>query len=151
MTSTEWRAKGRAAAPEEVVDLPLPSGMTIRARRPGPMQFAAWQRLPLMLTAATAPGATPSDKDAMEIARLLRELLEYCCVSPRIVEEPKGENEIAAREVPEEDWQHIVGWGMRTKEAAAVRPFRPGAADGGSGEHGVVVQMPAERTDGDRG
>jgi hypothetical protein len=121
--------------------------MVIRARRPEPMQFAAWQKLPLMLISAAK--TEPTDEEAVEIAGYLRELLEYCCVTPRIVEKPQGEDEIAAREIGDADWMHIVFWAMRTKEAAAVRPFRPERADDGGGENGKVFQMPAERSDGD--
>jgi hypothetical protein len=114
------------------------------------MQYAAWDRLPLLLAAVDDAGAISNDQ-AMEIARFLRELLVYCCLSPRIVEAPAGEDEIAPREIPDADWRHIVTWAMRVEEAAAVRPFRPERADVGGGGDGKVLRMPAVGVDGDRG
>ena len=149
MTAKEWRAKGRETA--EAVTLALPSGMEIRARRPGPMQYAAWDRLPLMLAECAAAGpAAISVEDAKEVAAFLRELLVYCCLEPRVSLTP-GEEEIHPRELPEADWTFIVSWALRLREAAELRSFRGrGADDGGSGD-GQAVFVQTFGADGDCG
>ena len=149
MTAKEWREKSAAAA--EVVELTLPSGMVITARRPGPMQFAAWDRLPMMVGLAGGSACpTNSDEEAVEIAGFLREMLIYCCVEPRVSMNP-GADEIAPRDVSEADWTHIVRWAMRLEEAEKVRRFRGQRADGRGGDHGEAVFVQAIGTDGDRG
>jgi hypothetical protein len=148
MTAKEWKAKGEAAA--EVVELPLPSGMVIKARRPGPMQFAAWNRLPVLLDQAGPAGAGLSDADAVEVAEFMRALLIYCCVSPRVSLTP-GADEIHPREIPEGDWMKITRWAMRLEEAAAARSFRGRRANDGGGGDCQVVFVQTVGTDGDRG
>jgi hypothetical protein len=147
MTAQEWKAKSAAAA--EVVDLTLPSGMVIEARRPGPMQLAAWDRLPLLLTDG-AGGAGLSNAEILETAAFMRELLIYCCVAPRVSMTP-GEEEIAPRDIAEADWLYIVRWAMRTEEAAAVRRFRGLGANDRGGDRGEAVFVQAVGADGDRG
>lgn len=139
----EWRAKAREAAKEEAVDLKLPSGMVIRARRPNPLQLAAWDRLPLTLAAVAtgeqAPGQITADQ-VSETAGFLRDLLVYCCVEPRVSLNPVGEDEIHPREIPQEDWTFIMNWAMRVGEARTLEGFRPQRADaGGSGDGETVL------------
>jgi hypothetical protein len=148
MTASEWKEKGRAGA--EVVELTLPSGMVIRARRPGALQYAAWDRLPLMLAAAAEKGAADiAVAEAQEIAGFLRELLVYCCLEPRVSMTP-AEGEIHPREIPEADWMFIVSWAMRLKEVEELRPFRGERADGGGGDDGEAVFAETVRSIADR-
>ena len=148
MTAQDWKAKGAAAA--EVVELPLPSGMVISARRPGPMQFAAWDRLPVLMAMDGESAGPTTDGEALEIAGFLRELLIYCCVAPRVSMTP-GEDEIHPRDLPEKDWLYIVRWGMRLEEAAAVRSFRRRRTYGPGGNDGEAVFRETVGADGDRG
>lgn len=147
MNAEEWKAKGRAAS--ETVDLALPSGMVIKARRPGPLQFAQWDKLPLLLVGVA--GAGPAGAEAMTvdrakaIAEFMRELLCFCCVEPRVPED------IHPREIPEADWTFIVGWAMRTREAESLRPFRGERKDVGGDCGGEAVFVETQRTAGDRG
>lgn len=135
MNAKEWREKARVG-----VDLTLPSGMVIRARRPSPVWLMEWERLPLLFASAGgAQGVTA--ENAEELARFMRALLVHCCVSPRINPEaaPDAEDEIRPSELPGADWTYIVRWAMRLKEAAAVRPFRGERKDdGGSGDGETV-------------
>jgi hypothetical protein len=147
MTAKEWKAKGEAAA--EVVELALPSGMVITARRPGPMQFAAWDRLPLML-GRLDNSAEMGTEETVEVAGFVRELVIYCCVAPRVSMSP-SEDEIAPRDIPEADWQYIMRWAMRLEEAEAVRRFRRIGADDNGGDRGEAVFVPPVGADGDRG
>jgi hypothetical protein len=149
VTAKEWRERARALA--EAVPLTLPSGLTIRARRPGPLQYAAWDRLPLMLAEASEQGPeSVTVERAQEIAKDLRELLVYCCLEPRVSETP-GPEEIHPREMPEQDWMFIVSWAMRLREAAELRSFRGQRADGGADGDGEAVFVQTVEPAGDRG
>jgi len=53
------------------------------------MQFIEWQMLPSMLANAAVPGGAPSEEECERIANLLRELLVWCCVEPRVSTEPR--------------------------------------------------------------
>ncbi len=144
MTATDWRKRAQVAARETAVELELPSGMKILARRPNALQMAAWGRLPLGLaSAASGAAAEASVEEAGEIAGFLRDVLVYCCVEPRVSLEPKGEDEIHPREIPAEDWTFIVSWAMRVEEARALEGFRRGGADVGGGGDGKDVLVAA--------
>jgi hypothetical protein len=149
MTGAEWKRRAQAEAEELAQDLELPSGMIIRARRPGPLQYTAWSRLPLMLANTSTPDCGPSG--AAEISAFLRELLVYCCLSPRIAEQPKGDDEVSPRDIPEADWQYIVTWAMRVEEAAKLRPFRVERKDGGDHRDGENILVQTIGPVGDRG
>src|SRR5579862_861971 len=94
MTAADWKSKARQAALDEAVDLELPSGMVIRARRPDPSQLLLWGYLPLGLAAevqsrdaaSSEPGAAaPATKEEILAGmRLSRDLLLYCCVEPSV-------------------------------------------------------------------
>ena len=149
MTAQEWKAKGVAAV--EVVELALPSGMVISARRPGPMQFAAWDLLPTFITEGIrTDGVGMSDEEVAKGARLVLDLLMYCCLEPRISTTP-ADNEIDPRDIPEADWLYIVRWAMRLEEAATVRRFRGRGADGSGSDGSAVVFRETVGVDGNRG
>jgi hypothetical protein len=148
MDAEQWRQKGSNRGIE---DLTLPSGMIIRARRPGPLQFAQWGRLPLLLASASSPEGA-SNQDVVEMTNFMRELLIYCCVEPRVSETaaPDSKEEIQPREIPEEDWTFILSWAMRAKEALGMRPFRGQRDDVGTAGDGgpVLMQTVAAASDG---
>ena len=149
MSAQEWREKARAASEPGAVELELPSGMKIRARRPGPLQFAAWDRLPQILASAIDGDGAVSLAEAPEqtltdLAGFLRDLLVWCCLEPRVALEPRGEDEIHPREIPEQDWLFVVAWAMRTEAANALRPFRSGGEDGRDHSGGESLSGEAE-------
>jgi len=126
--------------------------MTIRARRPDAMQFVQWQMLPMMLaTAAQAAPAEVSEEEARRIANLLRELLVWCCIEPRVSTEPKDDSEIHPREIPDKDLWFIVAWAMRLKEVQSLRPFRGERADAATGHDGEAVLLQTIEPAQDRG
>ena len=139
-----WAQKGAEAAREEATDLLLPSGMTIRARRPGPALLAAYGGLPmgLALTAASvnadAGEGGGAASQTIEVMDLMRELLLYCVVEPRISMTP-GPGQIRPRDVPNQDVDFILYWAMRGSEAASLETFRSRRADGGAGGNGAGV------------
>lgn len=143
MTATEWKNKGQAAAQAEAVPLELPSGMTILARRPSPLQVAMWGQLPLRLAAAVmgeSSPETPSREDLIAGVKLSRDLLAYCCVQPRISLEPQGEFEIHPRDIEMSDVLFILRWAHRGEEADNLRTFRGESPDAGAGEDGAEIR-----------
>jgi hypothetical protein len=148
MTATEWKNKGRAAAEAEAVDLELPSGMTIKARRPDAIQVAMWGQLPLGLAAAVqatngeAAGPASVEEIRAGIA-LSRDILAYCCVSPSISLDPKGENAIHPKDIPMGDVMFILRWARRGEEADALRTFRDERQSAGAGGDGGEVRSEA--------
>ena len=160
--ASEWKKKAREAAGAGAVELTLPSGAKILARRPNPVQLATWGKLPMLLANAAheamagraqgAPTAPQAKMDEVaEIATLYRDLLVHCCVNPRISLEPTGDDEIHPRDIPEEDWTYITHWAMRVGEARALASFRGQRADAGSGGDGEGVRAAAVGADGNPG
>ncbi len=149
-TASEWRQRGRA---EAAVELTLPSGITIKARRPGPLEFAEWDKLPLILSALDKNAAALSAQEAMEVAAFWKQVLVWCCVEPRVSETaaPDAEDEIHPRDLPEGDWTFIVAWAMRLQEAAAVGPFRRVGTDDRGDSDGEAVFAETKRADGNPG
>jgi hypothetical protein len=136
--ASQWKKKAAEAAEQEAVTLELPSGMIIRARRPDPMQLAAWDKLPMSLAAAAQAedaehGSAPqvTNDQAAEMAVFLRDLLIYCCVDPRVSLAPK-DDEIHPKDIPQGDWIFILNWAMRAEEARALQGFRSRRADAGN-------------------
>lgn len=138
MTKAEqWRALSRQAAQEEAIDLTLPSGMTIRARRPGPAFVAQYARLPMSLATkvAEADGAPVTTAPATVDGTLVdffRDLLVFCVVEPRISLIP-GPDEIHPRDITNEDCDYIVAWAMRREEAESLEAFRQFGRNGSAG------------------
>lgn len=158
MTKTEeWRAKARAAAVGEAVDLELPSGMVVKARRPGPAFLAGYGHLPLSLATAAMDGAavpiedrSEKKNDALAFAEFMRALLLYCVVSPEI-SLMSGPGKIHPGEIPDDDAAYIFHWAMRGSEAASLESFRRRRHDAATGGDGGKVPPAAVRADGDRG
>ncbi len=151
-TSSQWRALARKAALAGAQDLELPSGMRILARRPDVVQLAMWQRLPVSLAAAAA-GETPK-QEAMrvaDVAAVCRQILEYCCVQPRISLDPQGPEEIHPADIPDEDTEFILSWALRRQEAESLAAFRRRRADAGPGGDSAMLSRAPVGADGDRG
>jgi len=140
-TASEWKKKGADVARQGAVELDLPSGMKILARRPGPGDLAIWGGLPLSLATAAAKETNPasmSDRDLLDTAGFMRDLLVYCVLEPRISLSP-GPEEIHPHDIPSEDWQFIVSWAMRAEEARTLESFRGRRPDGGDSGDGQSV------------
>jgi hypothetical protein len=89
-----------------VVELTLPSGMTILARRPGPTQLAQW-------------GRQKAESEFLGVAGFTRDLLLYCLVKPRISLDPRGDDEVHPGAVPFEDLTFVVRWALGVEEFSA--------------------------------
>ena len=150
MTAKEWREKTRAAAAGE--ELALPSGMTIRARRPDPAQFVQWDMLPMTMARAVEVGpANLTDEEARRAMDLMRELLVWCCLDPRVSLDPRDESEIHPREIADADLWFIIGWAMRLQEAEKFRPFRRERQDLRAAGGGEAVLLQTVEPTGDGG
>jgi hypothetical protein len=140
----EWAGKARLEALAGAEELRLPSGQTILARRPNPVQLAAWNRMPLALAAATDEAPLSEQTGlAAEMAALFRDVLIFCCVDPQISLTETGPGFIHPAKIPEEDWTFIVRWAMRATEVEELLPFRPGPAHGDTGGDGDAVPRAA--------
>jgi len=140
-TASEWKEKAAQAARQGAVELDLPSGMKILARRPAPGDMAVWGGLPFSLAVAAAKKtdpATVSNQDVLDMIAFNRDLLVYCVLEPRISLSP-GPEEIHPRDIPFEDWQFIVHWAMRVEEARNLESFRGRRSDGGDSGDGQSV------------
>ena len=152
-----WAKRGREIAAETAEDLLLPSGVTIKARRPGPALLASLGALPFGLAAmVTGSGdddgavGRMSNAKVIEVMTALRTLLTYCVVSPRIAATP-GPDEIAAADVPNIDVEFIIAWVMRGDEAKSLAAFRQYFGVRGAGGDGADVRDAAVMSTGDRG
>jgi hypothetical protein len=123
----QWRTFGQKAAQAEAQELELPSGMVVRARRPGPVLLAQYARLPLTLAAKVSdesPNAVDgSAGELLNFAEFLREILVYCVVEPGISMNPEV-GQIHPHEIPNGDFEFIIGWALRREEAASLEFFR---------------------------
>ena len=135
----EWRRKAR-------VELELPSGMKVVARRPGVLQLAEWQRLPVLLASmALGEKAKGGEDELVELAEYLKKMLCWCCLDPLVPEE------IDPKEIPWEDVQFLVAWALRVEEARALEGFRGGGGDAGGGGDGADLRAAAVGTAGGEG
>ncbi|MDE2097868.1 MAG: hypothetical protein KGL39_11515 [Patescibacteria group bacterium] len=145
MNANDWEKLGQSEAEAAAVDLSLPSGMVIKARRPDPVMLASWGVLPFSLAAAVSGegGDAPASTKIVEIAKFMRTVLEYCCVSPRISLEPKCSLEIHPARIPDKDAMYIVSWATRRPESASLASFRADGRDGGGSGDGPEVRPTA--------
>lgn len=155
MTAQEWREKADAVAEADLVDLPLPSGMVIRARRPGPSRSERWRRLPTLIGQASQEAAVSlSNDDILEMIGLMREMVSWCCAEPRIAVDGAA-GTMHARDVPDRDLLALVRWALGTPLAEGLWAFRPerpdSPGDGGGGDvcaPGPLSAETARQSDG---
>jgi hypothetical protein len=150
MNVREWRAaQAKRAAATEGEPLTLPSGLSVMARRPDPQQLMIWGYLPLGLASDGLRAETPSAEERLATLSLMRELLLYCLISPRVSLNPMGDDEISPREIDDEDLRFIVGWAMRSEEVEKLRPFRRQRTNADSGDDGEGAGSAAVGAAGD--
>ena len=133
MNAAEWKAKGLAAALAAAVELELPSGAVVKARRPAPEELAVMGLLPMGLVGEASGGADTPEVDTSRAAAMvdaMRNLLVWAVLEPRISMAP-GPGEIHPRDIAGEDWRFILRWAMRSPEVEGLRRFRGRGADAG--------------------
>lgn len=132
-----WRAGLEADRLARAERLPLPSGATILAVKPEPLEWIMSGRLPQRLLGAAlengrlASGGTAesiSREEILDLARFATQLVESSIVEPAIGEAP---GEIALDEIPIEDRAFIFEWACRALGQGEAGSAGPGKkADG---------------------
>src|SRR5690242_14335962 len=133
--------KKRRQSKQQVVELTLPSGLSISAKRPEPAWFLFHASLPRQVInpESTAPGFQ-SVEDVQKLTEWIRALLEEVVVAPKIRLNP-AEDEISPSDIDDADLQYIVNWSMgEVKEAdgkpASLATFPEQSAPAGVGNNG---------------
>ncbi len=111
----DWQAAAEAQRRARAVRLTLPSGTTILAARPEPLEWVVAGRLPArLITAAVEPeGDTAHEmttEEVLELAGFASHLVEASVLEPPIGE---GPGEISLRDIPAEDCVFIFEWACR--------------------------------------
>lgn len=117
------RIKAERAAKEETFDFESPSGMVWKLRRPNLLQYAATGQMPVGLVVKMAqstpeeqesgtPFLTLDGQEQLKTIEFASKLVQYCAVSPRIVEVPQNDDEIAYSEVELDDYNAILQWAV---------------------------------------
>ncbi len=116
-SSDAWRAASHAARKERAEHLRLPSGATILAAKPDPLEWIMSGRIPHRLLAAalsngvaSQPETEISREEILELARFATQLVRASVVEPPIGE---GPNEIRLDEIPIQDRAFIFEWACR--------------------------------------
>ena len=133
-TAADWRKASRAQRAASAEPLTLPSGATILATRPAPLEWILAGRVPQRLLAAalasegTDPPGELSRQDVLELARFAAELVRASVVDPAIGEGPE---EIRLDDIPIEDRAFIFEWACRALRDSGTKedPSSP-SADG---------------------
>ena len=128
VSAADWRAASQAARTERAERLVLPSGATILAARPEPLEWILAGRLPqrlLALTLGDSPSASlagereASREEILDLARFAVQLVTAAVIEPHIGD---GPGEITLDEIPIEDRAFIFEWACRALNAAEDGP-----------------------------
>jgi hypothetical protein len=143
-TPDAWRAASQAGRLERAERLCLPSGATILAARPEPLEWILAGRLPQrLLGAALENGSSPAAEgereitreEILDLARFAAQLVVATVIEPRI---GAGPGEIALEEIPVEDRAFIFEWACR-----ALSDSSDGSAAGTSNPNQEDHTIPA--------
>jgi hypothetical protein len=145
MNQSQGRAaayrKNKAARAEKTFEVELPSGNKFLLRDPNLQMFVVSGALPLgvaeKMEAARAEGKTDeqafkmlSPKEQIASINFATKLVRYICVSPKIVDNPQTDDEIAPEELLPEDFSFLVQWAQSGGgEAEKLNSFRPQRRD----------------------
>lgn len=142
-SATTWRAALEADRAARAERLRLPSGTTILAVKPEPLEWIMSGRLPQRLLGAAlgngglAEGASEgsiSREEILDLARFATQLVEASIVEPAIGDAP---GEIALEEIPVEDRAFIFEWACRALgEGELANPRRDKQSDRAGGASG---------------
>lgn len=144
MTAAEYRAIAEAKrAEQQTYIVPLKSGSVFELRRPNLQVWVMTGRVPQSLLegaqkAWQEQGKVEPGKKGFSIAAdsgvFFVNLVQYCTVSPRLVEFPDPDkNEIGPETMLDEDFFEIVGWAMNHEGVAGIaglQSFREGRERG---------------------
>jgi hypothetical protein len=119
MTAQEWRSAAQAARAARAEPLVLPSGATILAVKPEPLEWIMSGRVPQRLLAAALQGegalspeprAEVTREEILDLASFAAQLVKASIVRPAIGE---GPDEISMDDIPIEDRAFIFEWACR--------------------------------------
>lgn len=139
-TPAEWRAASRAQRAASAEALELPSGVTIRAARPAPLEWILAGRVPQRLlsaalaTDAAAKAGAESElgrEDVLEFARFATDLVRASVVEPAIGD---GPDEIRFDDIPIEDRTFIFEWACRALRGPGATSAKEEASSSPVGE-----------------
>lgn len=145
MTAEEWRSAAQAAREARAELLRLPSGATILAVKPEPLEWIMSGRIPQRLLAAAlqAEGALSpeaetqiSREEILALAAFATQLVKASVVRPAIGE---GPDEIRLDDIPIADRAFIFEWGCR----ALGRPAPGGASNPAADSRPEEVSSPS--------
>jgi len=135
-TAAERYRRLKADRQVETFDFTSPSGMTWKLRKPNLALFIASGQLPLDVTAKLLrsqqegkslgeAAATLNVDEQIDLIAFTSALVEYCAVSPQIVQNPTGDDQLAFKEVELDDYNAIVAWANSGGgEADSLNSFR---------------------------
>lgn len=118
-SAESWRSAARKSRQSRAEPLTLPSGATILAARPEPLEWIMSGRIPQRLLAAAlesggnAPAADAAEltrEDVLELARFAAQLVKASVVEPALGD---GAGEIPFDDIPVEDRAFIFQWACR--------------------------------------
>ncbi len=153
MSASDWIRVTAADALRNAVDLKLPTGMVIKARRPESMQLASWGLLPSGLASVVIgdSSARPDAETMLAFMSGVRDLLIYCCLYPRVTLTPQSDDEIHPRQISDKDLMFLLSWAMRKDEAGHLESFRNQRSNDRPSDNGAEIQPAAEPVVGDSG
>jgi hypothetical protein len=134
-TAETWREASHQARRERAERLRLPSGATILAARPEPIEWILAGRLPQQLLGAALEGsslgtAAPREmtrEEVLELARFAEQMVKAAIIEPRIGE---GLGEIPFDEIPVCDRAFIFEWACRAWSADRPAPVENSGKEG---------------------
>lgn len=144
MPSKASEFKKRSQNKRQIIDITLPSGLSISVRKPAPAWFLYHQSLPRTIIETQAP--TQQDVEgAVKLSEWIRALLDEVIVAPKITLNP-GPEEISPTDIDDEDLKYIIDWSMgEVKEvdgkSASLAEFPEKSAGTGAGSDSQDVAV----------
>ncbi|MBI1941541.1 MAG: hypothetical protein HYS33_08560 [Acidobacteria bacterium] len=133
--SESWRAASQAAGKARAERLRLPSGTTILAAKPEPLEWIMSGRIPQRLLAAALSNGDAatrqtgiSREEILELARFATQLVRASVIEPAIGD---GPGEIGLDEIPIEDRAFIFEWACRSLGQTEANPSADGPRSAG--------------------
>jgi hypothetical protein len=115
------------SAPGCPVELVLPSGRRITARRPHPafLGLLASSLNSLKSVRGEDPSQGVTDEQATDLAWAIGEVVRCCFVEPRLSLDPKLPGEIHPRDISTEDVLYVARWAWPKPEERVPQVTRP--------------------------
>jgi len=153
-TSEAWRHAAKADRLARAELLVLPSGSTILAARPEPLEWVMSGRIPQgLLAVALADSQSPPGESDRELTR--EEILDLAGFAARLVEasvvDPpigEGPDEIPLDEIPIRDRAYIFEWACRALDGSGANAVAEGPVNAAA--HSIKEDLSSARLEGFR-